>query len=452
LAAAVVLALIGCSVAIGSLDECTRDADCASRGITLVCQDRLCVDDHACAVVGSNDKNAIVHGVLIPLTDDGTTPDLNAPHWRDVLKLVADELNPPVRQGLDGKPLRLIVCDTRQDANRARDLAQRLVDRGVQTLMTGGSSETLNVASVTVPARALVLTGYAQSPEITALVASPDGTRLVWRTIVPDSYIAKVVSAEIASGSDAGKPRVAVLARNDSYGEGFYAAFSAAYPGEQRAFYFDPNGSQDSAALSGAAGYAPNVAVVWGFPEDIVRLVNALGKYDALTQASFYFNDQILTPGVLAKLANPSRVEGAFAAAAAPADPTSPAFSWLQQHFQQQYGLDPAATPSVAPYSDAMMLVAIAYAVASVSEDPLDGTHLARILGRVSAVDAGMLVPLDPPHFNVAVSELTAGRNIDVQGASGRLDFDPTTGEAPSDVNIYQITNGALDVVKVVHP
>jgi branched-chain amino acid transport system substrate-binding protein len=108
--------------------------------------------------------------------------------------------------------------------------------------------------------------------------------------------------------------------------------------------------------------------------------------------------------------------------------------------------------PSIAAFADALMLVAVATGTAALRGGPVDGTRLAGVLGHVSAVDAGPLVPLDPPHFNAAVSDLAAGHDIDVQGASGHLDFDVTTGEAPSDINIYEIVDGGIRLESVIHP
>jgi ABC-type branched-subunit amino acid transport system substrate-binding protein len=164
----------GCRLILGSLDECSKDTDCASRGPTLVCKDSLCVADPRCSVFGSQAANAITFGLVLPLTIDGETAGQNAPHWRDVVKLIVDEINPPVQQGVGGRPVRVIACDTSQNADVARDLASLLVSRGVPAIIANGSSETLNVAAVTVPARVLIVTGSAQTPQLTSLPASPD--------------------------------------------------------------------------------------------------------------------------------------------------------------------------------------------------------------------------------------------------------------------------------------
>jgi branched-chain amino acid transport system substrate-binding protein len=450
-------ALAGCQAFLGSLSQCQTDTDCAANGPTVMCQNNLCVRDARCSTIGSTDAGAVVFGALIPMTTDGTTPDPNGPSWRNGLELVVDQLNPPVQQGISGSPLGLVVCDTMSDPGQAHALAQRLVSEGLQALMSAGSSETLNVADVTIPAGVLLVSGYSQSPEVTFLAASPNGVRLVWRTIAPDQYIVGVVVEEVTPrGADAGAlPRVAALPRNDAYGQGFYGLFSPAYAGPEQAFFFDPSGSQDATALANASAFAPNVSVFWAFPNDHVRLLNAIaanGAYAPLRSSSWYFDDQILVPGVVQMLTDPGELEGAHSVAAATYDANSPAYAWLQQEYQSTYGADPGLTPSLASYADAMMLLAVAAGVNAVEGRPLDGTHLAEVLGRVSAVDAGPLIPLDPPHFTDAVSTLGGGQDIDVQGASGPLNFDAGVGEASSNIDVFQFLDGGFTVVKTVYP
>jgi branched-chain amino acid transport system substrate-binding protein len=457
----------GCQVLLGSLNDCASDADCAHDGPGTVCRNQLCVEDTRCGFVGVSDPSALTYGLLFPLTTDGTTPDPNGPNWVKVISLIATQLNPPTQQGIGGRPLRLIACDTQGDPNLAHDLAQELVTDGIQALMSAGSSETLNVADVTIPAGVLLMSGYSQSPAVSALSATKNGVRLIWRTIPPDQDIAGVVVQAIAEGTaDAGRPlpdagtqdgglgpSVAVLPRNDAYGQGFDDLFGSAYPGPQRAFFFDPGGATDTTALNGAAAFGPKVTLVWAFPDDITRLLDEVEQpaYAPLQSTAWFFNDQFLVPGVLSGIDKPQRLEGAVAVAAAPADLTSPAFGWLQQEYEAQYGVDPGQQPSAASYADAMMLLAIASGVNAAKGNPLDGEHLAQVLIRVSQ-PGGPSVPLDPPHYNDAVSQLAAGQDIDVVGASGPLNFDPRTGEAPGDVNLYQVQDGGFVIVNVVIP
>lgn len=462
----VVLAMgvgFGCHAVLGSLDECSADGDCASRGLGLVCRDHLCVDEGRCKTLGSSDADAVTIGLILPLTVDGRTAGDNAPHWENAVSLVVDQLNPPVRQGIGGRPLRVISCDSTQSPTVAKEQARALVAAGAVAIVSDGSSETLNVASVTVPARVLLVSGSAQSPEVDGLAASPDGTRLVWRTIASDGFVATKAAAYLSgapdggAGDDAGAPRVAAVLRDDSFGQGYYTAFSRAYAGESKSFTITPDAPDVSAALASAAAYKPQVLLVVGFPNDLEHVIDGVAApaNAGLTPAhgvSLFFNNQLRSPGLIGKLDAPSILEGARGAEAVFADPRSPAFDWLSAQYQQKYQLDPAKFVGISAYFDAMMLVSIAAGATLVKGDPLDGTHLAQVLTRMSDKNARAL-PLDPPDFNDAVSALAKGDSVDVFGASGPLDFDPATGQGPSRVDVYRVTSGgAFETVVVIDP
>jgi branched-chain amino acid transport system substrate-binding protein len=444
----------GCRAILGSLDDCSVDTDCAAHGPTAMCQNNLCVNDQRCSTLGVTGADAVVVGLVLPLTSDGTTPDPNGPHWRDAVKLVVDEINPPVQQGIAGRPLQVVVCDDLDDPDQASALAQRLVGEGLQAIISGGSSDTLNIAAVTVPANVLLVSGYSQSPEVASLTAnSPSGARLIWRTIEPDQYLSAVLIQKL-SPEGGTPPRVSVLARNDSYGQGFYGLFQPAYTGEQRTFFFDPSGDTDSTGLAAAAAYAAPATIMWAFPADIDRILNEIAQnpaYASLNQTSWFFNDQMLVPGTLSALSNPAQYNGSVCVAAAPEDLSSPAFAWLQQEFEQTYGSDPGQLPNVASYSDAIMLIAVAAGVNVLKGDPVDGPHLAQVLTDVSA-DAGPLIALDPPQFTAATTTLAAGTAINIQGASGPLDFNPQTGDAPSFTDVETIVDGGFNLIDTIPP
>jgi branched-chain amino acid transport system substrate-binding protein len=460
--AAAVVELTGCELVVGTLTECSSDTQCASKGPTVMCQNGLCVTDERCSIVGVSDAGSIVVGLIIDLTDPvgdgGSTPDPNGPYWKDAVELIVDQINPPNQQGIDGRPLEVVVCDDQSSPTVAADLAQRLVSEGVQAIMSGDSSETLNVAAVTVPAKVLLLSGYSQSPEITSLDATVDGVRLIWRTIESDDFVTAVLIQQItddAYDGGVGVPQVAALVRNDSYGQGFYGVFEPAYPGPQSAFYFDPSGDNDVTGLTAANGYQPQLSILWAFPQDIDRLLGEIdtgNAYPNLQGSPWYFCDQMLVPGTVTSLSNPSRVYGASVVAAAPYDANSPAFAWLQTNYQEAYQQNPGTFPSVASYADAMMLIAIAEGVNAAENKPLTGVNLASVLGNVSAVNSGPLLSLDPTQFTKAVSDLASGTAINVQGASGPLDFNSATGEAPATTLVYQINSGGFTVINTFPP
>jgi branched-chain amino acid transport system substrate-binding protein len=437
--------LSGCTCTLGSLDECTTDLDCVPRGESLTCTDRLCVADARCSSIGPD--GGVTFGLLLPLTVDGKTPGANAPHWREVVELAVTELNPPVRPGIKGRPMRYVVCDTTQNATVAGHLAERLVASGVPAIICDGSSETLAIAAAAVPHGVLVLSGSALAPELTTFAASPNGRRLLWRTSTSGSVVMPLLAREIAGAFAGGLPKVAVFERNDALGTGLNSAFSESYAGPHRAFTIEPGGDPRP-ALTEAVAWGPEVKLVAAFPDDYVRLLNAAEEpaYAALQGLPWYWDDDGRSPAIIAQLTSPGHVEGTIGAG-----PTrhyvSLANQWVTEHFAQAYGLDPSGVLVLPNFFDTAMLVALAAATA---REPLTGDALADQLALVSASDAGT-TPLDPPHFNDAVARLAAG-GVDIDGASGPLDFDPASGQAPNVMDLWQVHDGGFVILRVVPP
>jgi hypothetical protein len=50
------------------------------------------------------------------------------------------------------------------------------------------------------------------------------------------------------------------------------------------------------------------------------------------------------------------------------------------------------------------------------------------------------------------VSALEAGLDIQISGASGSLDFDKATGEAPAQIEVWAIADGGFVTLAVINP
>jgi branched-chain amino acid transport system substrate-binding protein len=91
----------------------------------------------------------------------------------------------------------------------------------------------------------------------------------------------------------------------------------------------------------------------------------------------------------------------------------------------------------------------LAYSAVSLGSAPLTGAALAGGLKKM--VPPGTKVDVGEENINSTFTVLQAGNNIDFNGASGPLDFDVKTGEAPSDIQIWCLpkdANGAAASAK----
>jgi branched-chain amino acid transport system substrate-binding protein len=454
-AALLVLAMASsaCSLTL-DLDECSDDAAC---GPGLVCRDQLCVDapqlplDARCTVIGdSASQDALVFGAVLPVTDPDGSAHEWGPFWQAAVELAVKELN--LRFGAAGRPLRVIACDTSGNRDAAIALATDLVARGVPAIISDGSQETIAASQVTIPAGVLLMSGAATAPEIADLpdAAPGGGAGLVWRTTPSDVLQAQVIASELTPPAPPA-PRVAVLARDDAYGQGLSVAFAKAYSGPNEAFAF-PADDEVGMALSAAAGYGPDVALVIGFPDDVVRVVNGAGGTAGLGGVEWFFTQGAKFPDLFDRLEDPTAIEGARGTSPATAAFGSDAYLWFAAQYAAAEQVDPSTVVDVTNMFDAAMLLALAAEWSLASEQEITGAGLARGLTHMSGGDGALVVPLDPPNFNKAAAELRAGRDIDVEGASGHLDFDPASGEAPADIEVWTVQGGKFETEKVVTP
>ncbi|MBK8011097.1 MAG: ABC transporter substrate-binding protein [Deltaproteobacteria bacterium] len=445
----------GCSLVIGPFDECTADGDCAVMGQGQSCVNRVCQAielDPRCKRLGSKSDDTIVYGAILPLTTKTGAVHGWGPHWAAAVELAFEQLSPPTRSGVrGGRPLGLIMCDSAENSSEAKILANQLVSRGVQAIISNGSGETIAISSVTIPNGVLLLSGASTSPEITTLSdASPDrSVGMVWRTTPSDAFQGQVLAAELSLREP--KPKVAILARDDAYGQGLALVFSQSYSEGERSTFLFPPGGDVSGALAEANAYGAQVALVLGFPDDVIAIVNGSATLSSLSGVEWLFTQGGKSPKVLSEVTNPDRLQGAKGSSPATANKGQPAYEWLVPQFEQKYQVSVDSVVDLTNMFDAGMLLAIATDQVLTTRGEITGTYLAQALTLVSD-PSGVKVPLAPPQFNVATRELGEGRAIDVVGTSGDLNFDPVIGEAPAGVELWEIRDGGYHEIAVRQP
>jgi branched-chain amino acid transport system substrate-binding protein len=470
-ATAMLFLIAGCRLLIGDFDECLVDADCSSVGSRLVCSpQRLCIKrtfpslDARCVSIGLGGadggtvvEEAIRIGALLGRTRTTGMENATGIARQHALELAVEQLNPPIRQGIRGRFIELIACDTKSVATTASELANHLVAQGVSAIITSGSAETIAVASVAVPAGVLVMSMSATAPEITYLAdtapdAGLDAPGLVWRTAPPDTLQASVIASELV---DAGTPKLAVLQVNDPYGQGLVGALGARYPTEKfQAIPYAQNSkpAEIQAAINSVVNYGPQSLLIIAFLEDAVNLVNEAVTRPSLLGRPMFFTDSAKSPALFTGLMPDTALEGAKGTAAALAEASTPASLWFTTQYTQRYGVSPRSLSATANAFDAMMCLALAAYSAKVRpDDTLTGTMLAFGLARLYAPGATKLA-LIPTAFNAAALELDKGNPIDVEGTSGPLDFDDASGEAAGPIELWQIQGKEFKTLRTVVP
>jgi branched-chain amino acid transport system substrate-binding protein len=447
------LFLGACRMLIGDLqNECEVDADCAAKGAGLACvEPGICVNNDGgpttpplmagCKYVGPETAE-ITFGLVGQLTrpNDGganTTGVLR----EQAAKLVIDQINPPTRTGVHNKSMKIISCDTVGVSTAASAIAEHLILQGVRAIMTQGSADTLAVAAKAIPANVLVMAISATSPEITGVNDAPTdgGSGLLWRVALSDAFQGKVIANELKSQDGGVSPRVAVIYLNDSYGQGLQGAFAANYPNASTlvsAFNYPRQGDIDT-AVNAAFNMSPpaDKGVLIGFPDDAARILNAAAaKGPPLSSLNWFFTDSAKSTALYTGVTSKPQVVDQFGTAPASAIRTlsdggstaSPSgFYFLTQYKNTFGGQDPLAASFTANAFDATMLLAIGASYATSPGKAFNGQTMALAYTKISNGSA-TITPMDPTTFGSITTAIETGNTINVEGASGKLDYDPS--------------------------
>ncbi|MBZ4407897.1 ABC transporter substrate-binding protein [Myxococcus sp. XM-1-1-1] len=462
--------LAGCSfTTAGGLDECETSADCDTNQVCSSGGFCLPQPEGCGEIVGPTTGNPIILGAALPLTTS-TGEDVSERQALNALKLAMEEINQ--REGVGGRRFNLLICDTRSEPARAREQAEWLVtERGVPAIFSSGSAQTIAISTITIPRNVLLMTHTATSPDIATLsdkTAASGEAGLVWRTAPSDRLqgriIADLVSNVRAVSGDqrpfADTTTVSLVYVNDAYGQGLFDTVLGRVSNGRTpsSAFYARNGDVSAAVTHLATNPAPSIAVMMGFSEDNAKIITQAAAQGRTTQR-YFFTDASKDSNLITSLGTSKGiVEGAYGTAPAQARPGDAVYTTFKERFRTAYnGTDPGQFSFTAHAYDSMYLVALGAAYAAGAEvnnpQPITGDRIAQGLAKVTPPPAtpATTYALGFSRFTEARGEISAGKFINVQGASGPLDFD-ATGEAPSEYELFQIVDGAFQTVELIAP
>ncbi|QRN95591.1 ABC transporter substrate-binding protein [Archangium violaceum] len=460
----------GCSfTTAGGLDQCETSADCASNQI---CTRNVCLPlPTGCneKPFGSADPGAIALGALVPVhtsTEPGAGVDVSDEQALNALLLALDELN---QRGIVGKQIALYYCDTSSDVERARRQAEWLVnDKKVAAVVTAGSSQSLEVAKVTIGKNVLLMSYSASSPELTVLAdtnggAAPAG--LVWRTSPSDaiqgSVIAHLLRTDSRFGPQTTTSKVGILYVDDPYGQGLANIISERLLNgdvsrrvPNRTFSYPKRGDVKS-AVDQLEMYAPNLTVLIGFADDAAAILKEAATRPTLQRIPdgphrWFFSDSVKDAALLTD--SQAAAQARDFHGTAPAQGTGQAFSTFQNRFLDKYKKDPAAYAYTSNAYDAMYLLGLSASWSLGTSNTVTGPKLAEGLTKVSTGTSSTQTQLTNSNFTYLSTELAAGRSVNVDGASGQLNFD-ASGESSAPVELWQVgASGFVTIPPTLDP
>lgn len=350
--------------------------------------------------------------------------------------------------GLDGRPVGVVFCTNQVDpaldsldqlaATRAvaRYLAE---DLAVDAIIGPPSSGAAEVAfEVTGPAGVLMISPSASSPALTELEpdASDESPGLLWRTVAPDSLQGRVIADDLEMR---GATNVALILERGSYGEGLAGVFEENFDGAVERFEFATTSARNAAATSAGSGAFDEVLFISSQTADASAFLLFAASFSGFADKQIFLTDSAKNLDLLTDAAGASDLFGQIRGTA-PELPAGVTYEAYLASYNAEFGEDASAFSFTAHAFDAAWLAVLGGYWATLQEDAVRGTQIARGLRRISAGDA---VQLGPSTLTAARAAFEAGRSVDVRGASGELDYDAQSEETRGPIGVWTITADA---------
>lgn len=486
-----------------SLDKCKANSECASNEICRPFSPRTCVPllQGNCQAVYSGDTpatqdlwrsdNAMLVGITAPLLA-GSPDEATGVSIANGAKLAVDEFNKD--NGVEGeRPLALIICDDQGERGPAEENGRTLAAIGAQAIIGPAfSGQTLDTANGTPDGKGaerpgtvdndvLLISTSATSPLVTGIddvspkcvAACGNDTQcqsscpgLVWRTSPSDEIQGRALSAyftaiegKIAARGGVTPARtdltVFILYKDDPYGDllsqvvrttlqiGGTPATLLQGTRFYRRVYTDTDPNTDgvqpeAAAIQEALTSGADAIFLMGTGEvaSILSDIEAnweLSGNNPEDRPFYFFADGGLSDAtsVAAGTAR-NRVRGTI-----PGTQSANFNAFTGAYLEKFPAMSDAGGPNVfgaAGAYDAVYL--LGYSSVAAGNAPLTSAQLA--VG-FSKLTSGNRIDVGTTGIGPANSALQQGGTIDFVGASGELQFDPKTGEAPSEIQIWCI-------------
>jgi serine/threonine-protein kinase len=435
-----------CTARLGAPAVCGRAGAC----VPLVSEDCEAVAEPADL---SNDATVWV-GTMFPLTG----PDAKA--WglrefravelarRDFAQILAGSKARP--HGTH--PIAVLSCDDAADSRRA---LHHLVDEVGVPAVIGfrTSNEAIEAAtSSLIPSGVLTVAALNTSPMLSSLPQPQGQPRLVWRTTYSAAEMAlpiaqlvpEVLEPELRPRLGANPLRVAIVRQDDATGLGFADAlfrnlkFNGRSALENESSYHEfvsSLGAGDDPAeydklVPKLAAFAPHVIVFFGSDESLVHVAGALerGWHDPVRPR--YVRTSPLGPLVHQFIGTSADRRRRFLSLTTVS--TTPANARFVVRYNEAFG--EGVTRTLSPNSSYDAFYLVAYATHALGDAPVTGVGLASAIPRLTP--PGPRIDVGPSGIFDVIRQLAGGGRVDLNGATGPLDFDPSTGDARVDLAV----------------
>lgn len=464
--------------------DCTNTKCTAQLGEPSACIENACVklkQLDCTEVFGDLKDDAILFATVFPLFGANAT---SGKARRQAVQLAVDEINkkgvPTSDTCVKPRPLAFLSCSDTSGVNfddggapDSATLTQRLKDVGTHLTDTlklpfvigaGTSGNTTTLASVLLPKKTMQMAPSATAVAITTLPdATQDGVRLMWRTAPPDSIQGAALIGlysqvePVAKAANGNNPvKVAILSKSDAYGVGIDAVLKAGITINGKAFAnatagtdyvadcFNASGSTaacavdkvPSSALAAIQAASPDVIILTGTAEAVTGIVIPYEQGNPAKKPIWLFPDGPRRAELTTFIKdNPSLELGKRIRGTIPGVVTPLAQDFYNFRYAGAFPNTPLIFGMAGAYDATYMF---AYTMAALGNGKLTGPQIAKgfekMVGGTERIDVG------PTKLTAGFNLMTSGGKMDFNGASGPLEFDFTTGEAASDVNVWCVS------------
>ena len=497
--------VFGCSLSSISKTDCQTDDECSKAfGLGSACQAGYCSEGLSCTT-GHDCRKKLGGGVCVSGLCSATIPtddacktlfdpeDLfttkagpGAPLIIGAIFSTEESKNEAITKAVrlavreidrsgaltDGQKIAIVVCDNGGPMNAAAGDERIPLNNHAIDYLSGTLGAPVVVGPLTssdsirlinrIKEKAyptVLISPSATSPQLTAIDdrLSPNDTGLFWRTAPSDLLQGKVLADNVV---DQAAAKVAVTYIQDAYGEGLATVFQTTFGSEKVKLHpYTDADLKDPAKLDALAtaidADAPNAVVVIALHgATLIQLLTPMAtKNVGKNGTPFYFTDGAKDATALLAADVPAGVQTILAGAqgTAPASPSGSNYELFKTNLFTEFKLDASSFAFLAQAYDATYVGAYGIILAAKNGPDYDGIQVAAGLTHLSK---GKLTNVAPTTWQTAKGELIDVGQLNVEGTSGHLDFDPKTGEAPAPIEVWGLSadKKSFKTIKTIDP
>jgi branched-chain amino acid transport system substrate-binding protein len=454
------LLLLSCSASQFGYQDCTENSECRDAfGWGHVCDQELGLCGPATADIRCMEtwppnlykrQSELQDAILIGIQFDRSDFEREMNAARLAVMQVMDN------EGLSGIDYALVEC-TNEENSKYDSLSQDeanirvseyLADEiGVAAIIGPATSDRVDAAYLAVQKYGtLLMSPTATSPALTDLdgLESTDADPgLLWRTAPPDdlqgAVLAEYISSEGGSGDD--KPAIKtidLIFEEGPYGTALAFVFSEEFKargGTTKLRGYGDQSGRDEQILRAADSSNSGVLFISATKDDTTVFLQGVVSMEGLPSWVF-LADGAKDPDIFEAVSGLDASDLERIRGTAPAPDLGLIYERFADAYASHFGDDAGDSPYT-PYAyDAAWLVLYGTAWSYLNEGRVWGEGMGRGLRRLSRGDP---VHVDPTTWTSVIAHFEEGKSINVEGASGHLDYDDETGETSAPIEVWTV-------------